>query len=158
VYFEAQVSESNLQRVAVGQRSSIVVPAVTEKPFTGFVSDIIPVADPRLHQFRIRITLPGAPRELTPGAFARGILTTQTIYNTLVVPSDTVIADEGQTALLVAVGEPKKARVDKRLVKVGASANGVTQVLGGVQRGDKVITGNTTLGDGDTVRIATSSS
>ena len=154
VYFEAQVSESNLRRVSVGQASTIVVPAATDKPFTGYVSDIIPVADPRLHQFRIRITIPGAPRELTPGAFARGVLTTQTINNTLVVPSDSIITDGGQPTLLVVVGPPDKARVDRRVVKAGASANGMTQILGGVERGDQVIIGNTDLGDGDVVRVA----
>jgi RND family efflux transporter MFP subunit len=154
VYFEAQVSENNVRRVRVGQPARVSVPAVSDQPLNSYVSDIIPVADPRFRQFRIRITIPRAPRELTPGVFARGTLTTQAINNTLVVPTDAVQRMNGQPALLVAVPSGETAQIDRRLVKIGVGEAGRTQVLGGVQSGEQIVVGNQPLEDGDKVRIA----
>ncbi|RYG71192.1 HlyD family efflux transporter periplasmic adaptor subunit, partial [bacterium] len=70
VYFEAQIPESQLARIKVGQPAQITVSAVSNEPITGYVTDIIRVADAQLRQFRLRITLPNSG-DLTPGAFAR---------------------------------------------------------------------------------------
>jgi RND family efflux transporter MFP subunit len=154
VYFEAQVSETNVSRVKVGQQAKITVPSVSAQPLTAFVSDVIPAADPRSRQFRVRITIPNSPRELTPGAFARGTLVTETVVNTLVVPSDAVTQDmSGQTIVQVAVGTGANAHVEKRPVQVGIAANGQTQIRGGVQKGDMVILGNEPLEAGEKVKV-----
>lgn len=157
VYFEAQVGENSVGRVRVGQPANINVPAVSDRPLRGFVSDIIPTADTRLRQFRVRITLPAAPRQLTPGAFARGTLTTQSVRDTLLVPSDAVQQSNGRPTLLLAMGPPDNAQVKRRTVAVGIAAGGKTQIIGGVERGDRVILGNETLEDGDKVRVAKTS-
>ena len=154
VYFEAQISENNIGQVKAGQPAKINVAAVSNKPLTGFVSDIIPTADARTRQFRVRVTIPNAPRELTPGAFARATLSTQSVRNALLVPDEAIIDSNGQTTLLLAIGQGKKAQVKRRVVQTAISQNGKTQIVGGARADDKVIVGNTDLEDGDAVTIA----
>ncbi len=158
VYFEAQVSENSVGRVRVGQPARLVVPAVGTQTLTGYVSDIIPTADARLRQFRIRITIPNAPlpkgTRLTPGAFARGTLTTQTITNALLVPTEAIKQTRGKATVRLAIGPPDNGQVKQRTVAVGADSRGQTQLLGGVAPGDRIIMGDETLEDGDKVRVA----
>lgn len=155
VYFEAQVSENNVKQIAPNQPVAVTIPAVSTAALTGNVTEIIPVADPKSRQFRVRVTIPNPGGKLTPGAFARASVTTKSIFNTLNVPTDSVIREDNTAYVFVAAGDAKKATVDRRVVKLGLEANGKTQILSGLQRGDKVITGNKELGDGDKVQIAT---
>lgn len=150
VVFEAQVPESQLAQIKVGQPARVTVTAISNAPLIGYVREIIPVADERLRQFRIRISLPQSDR-LTPGAFARGSLQTQVITGALTVPDEVIRTDQDQPYVYVAVASGDTAVVKKRVVKIGASANGKTQILGGVNRGDKIITGNSNFEDGDKV-------
>lgn len=153
VYFEAQVPESQLARIRVNQPAEITVTAVSNKPVIGYVSDIIRVADPQLRQFRIRISLPNSG-SFTPGAFARGELQTQVIRNTLTVPDEVIRSEGDRNFVYVAVPGGDNAVIKLRTVQIGASANGKTQILGGVGEGDGVVTGNTLYEDGDKVKIA----
>ena len=175
VYFEAQVSENNIGQIKAGQSAKISVAAVSNKPLNGVVTDVIPTADARTRQFRVRISIPNAPRELTPGAFARATLSTQTVKNALLVPEEALSESGGKNFLLLALpqsggaqdektpgdgarggGRPqgKKAEVKRREVQIGINQSGRTQIIGGVQAGDQVITGNTDLQDGDAVTLA----
>lgn len=153
VYFEAQVPESQLARIRVNQPAQVTVTAVSDKPVIGYVSDIIRVADPQLRQFRLRISLPNSGN-FTPGAFARGELQTQVINNTLTVPDEVIHSESGKNYVFVAVPGDENAIVKRRNVQIGTSANGVTQILGGVGEGDRVVTGNSLFEDGDKVRLA----
>jgi Cu(I)/Ag(I) efflux system membrane fusion protein len=156
VYFEAQVSENNVRDVHVGQTAQITVPAVSAQAFAGYVSDVIPTADPKSRQFRVRVTIPNAPHQLTPGAFARGVLTTQQVRNALTVPTDAIHDEDGTSVLLLATGSGKEARVKRLVVRVGAEAEGKVQIMGGVQVGDQVIMTTQSLHDGDRIRIVQS--
>lgn len=153
VYFEAQVPESQLARIKVNQPAQVSVGAVSAQPVVGYVSEIIRVADERLRQFRIRISLPNSGT-LTPGAFARGQLQTQVISNTLTLPDEVVRVENDKNYVLIAVPDGDAAQIKRREVRTGTSANGVTQILGGVGEGDRVVAGNTLFEDGDKVRIA----
>jgi RND family efflux transporter MFP subunit len=154
VYFEALVSENNIARVKTGQPATITVAALGNRKFRGFVSDVIPTADPRLRQFRLRITIPGASQQLTPGAFARGTVDTATVYNALLVPDDAIKTGGERPHLFLAVGSGNAMQVKRRNVAVGISNGGKTQIVGGVQRGDKVIITDELLDDGEKVRAA----
>ena len=154
VYFEAQVSESNVGQIKPGQPAKISIAAVSNRPLNGYVSDVIPTADARTRQFRVRITIPNAPRELTPGAFARATLSTQRVSNALLVPDQAIVQGDNKTELLLAMPQGKKAQVKRRTVQIGISQGGQTQIIGGAQRDDKVIIGNTDLEDSDPVTIA----
>jgi len=151
IVFEAQIPETQLAQVKVGQPARVTITAVSNDPIIGYVSDIIPVADARLRQFRIRIRLPQNSR-LTPGAFARGSLQTQVIRGALTLPDEVVRTDADQPYVYVATGSGDTAQIQRRTVQVGLSANGKTQIIGGLVAGDQVVSGNSTFQDGDKVK------
>ncbi len=151
--FEAQVPASQLGRIEVGQPAKVTIAAQNNKTVTGYVTEIIPVADARLRQFRVRISLEGA-EGLTPGAFAQGILQTQVSRNTLTVPTEEVRTGDGNAYVYVAVADGDNAIVKKRAVKIGAQANGKTQILSGLSEGDRVIQGTALYDEGQKIKLA----
>jgi HlyD family secretion protein len=159
VYFEAQVSELQVRTVKAGQQAQISIPAVSDQPLAGYVTDVIPTANEQSRQFRIRVTIPSAPRELTPGAFARGTIITQQVTNTLVVPNDALKQDNGQSSLQLAIPAGKTSEVKVVKVRVGPSSGGYTQIVGSLEpgnpilKGDLVILGNQGLKAGDKVEL-----
>jgi HlyD family secretion protein len=154
VYFEAQISETNIASVLERQPVSVSVPSVSPKPFTGYVSEVIPVADPSSRQFRVRVTVPTRGKPLTPGAFARGVITTRAIKNALAVPTDAVHQVDGKSVVYVAIGSGDNITIASRPVKTGMSANEKTQILSGILPGDKVIISQEELTPGAKVQIS----
>ena len=153
VIFEAQVPASQLGQIQVGQPAKVTVAAQNGKTVTGYVTEVIPIADARLRQFRIRISLENA-QGLTPGAFAQGVLQTQVSRGALTVPTEDVRVDTDKPYVYVAVADGDNSVVKKREVKVGAQANGKTQILSGIQTGDKVIEGNALYDDDQKIKVA----
>ncbi len=154
VYFEAQISETNIASILDRQPVLVTIPSVSTKPFGGYVSEVIPVADPSSRQFRVRVTVPSKGKTLTPGAFARGVITTRAIKNTLAVPSDAVHEVDGKSVVYVAVGSDNNLKIASRSVKTGMEANEKTQILSGIQVGDKVIISQEELTEGEKVQIS----
>ncbi len=153
VIFEAQVPASQLGQIQVGQPAKIIIASQNGKTITGYVTEVIPVADARLRQFRVRISL-DAQAGLTPGAFAQGILQTQVSRGALTVPTEDLRTDADKPYVYVAVADGDNAVAKKREVKLGAQANGKTQILGGLQAGDKVIEGNALYDDGQKIKVS----
>ena len=157
VYFEAQVSENELRELREGQGAQVNVPSISDAPLLATVTDIIPAADARTRQFRVRISIPRSPRELPVGAFARGKITTQIVTNALIVPADTVNSRNGAATLLAAIPTTgNQARIKEFKVQTGLTVNGQTQILGGVARGDRILIGTPPVGEGDKVKISSS--
>lgn len=157
VYFEAQISETELSQMRVGQLAQVYVPAVSPAPLSASVTDIIPSADARSRQFRVRISIPRSPKELPVGAFARGKVTTQVITNSLIVSADTIHTDEGKNTVFVAIpAAGNQARVKELPVQTGLTVNDQTQIIGGVARGDRIILGNQPYTEGSKVEISKS--
>jgi RND family efflux transporter MFP subunit len=153
VYFEAQVPESAVSRLRVGQPVQVNVSSISDRPLRGFISDIIPVAEVRLRQFRVRVTIPNAPRQLTPGAFARGTVMTEQIFNAMTVPLESVArATDGKRFVFVAVKVGDKTQMKRRVVQVGLESNGRIQIRGGLRPGDRVALDPSSFSDGEEVK------
>ena len=152
VYFEAGIPETQLRDVEKGDRVQVTVASVSANPMTGFVSDIIRVADPQSRQFRLRITIPD--QKLTPGAFARGQVVTEGVYSALAIRDDAIVREKNKSYVIVAEGQGDTATAQRREVKTGLNSGEYTQILGGLQKGDRVIIGSPLLKDGDKVRVS----
>ena len=154
VYFEAQISETYIASILDRQPVSVSIPSVSTKPFEGYVSEVIPVADPASRQFRVRVTIPTRGKPLTPGAFARGVITTRAIKNALAVPTDAVHQVDGKSVVYIAVGSGDNITIQARPVKTGMVANDNTQILSGIAQGDKVIISQEELTPGAKVQLS----
>lgn len=154
VYFEAQVPETDVRSIKTGDKVNVFVAAVSDTALEGFVSDINPVANAESRQFRLRITVPNPPRQLTPGAFARGEVVTQGFFNTPLLPAEAIRTKDGATTVMIIEGNGETGVARERKVQTGLTSDGQTQIRGGLEKGERVIVGNPLLKDGDKVKVA----
>lgn len=101
----ADLSEPQLASLSVGVSAS-VVPAGSEKSFSGQVWQISPIVDERTRQGAARIALSYQP-ELRPGGFATATIDSGSITAT-VLPESAVLAD-GEGSYVYVVNDDNKA-------------------------------------------------
>ncbi len=147
-YFEANVPESKISRIATGSQVKVTIDALQGRTYTGTVLAVNPLASGqgRLYTARIIINESGGIR---PGMFARGQIQLGIRKGATVVPVAAVIRD-GETAYLFTIAN-KKAK--KQIVKTGLQ-NGDFLEIQGLATGEKVVTsGQSTIVDGSDVKV-----
>lgn len=137
IWVIAEVFEQDLAHVAVGQPATITMKAYPGRRFPGRVAFIYPTvgADTRTGTVRIEIPNPGG--ELKADMYASVELDTHaTAAAVLAVPDSAVIDNGVRQVVLIERGE---GRFEPRPVKVGARADGYTEIRDGVTKGETVV-------------------
>ena len=151
VYFEATISEMEMDKVKVGQPVQVEVDALPGRKFTGSVLKIFPTADTKTRQFIIRIAIENRIGDLKPGMFARGSIEVARHTDTVVIPKDALISDGKGQAVYTVVGGAAQLRP----VTVGFETREEVEILSGVSPGDElVVVGQDNLSDGVKVNVA----
>ncbi len=151
VELDAEVIETELARIHVGQKARIDVAGVGE--VTGTVRLISPEINADTRLGRVRIFLGDDPK-LRIGGFARGVIDTAEARG-LSVPTAAVVFDS--TGAFVQV--VRDGRVERRAIETGLVADGLVQVRKGLALGDVVVAkAGTFLREGDAVRAVRPSS
>jgi RND family efflux transporter MFP subunit len=145
VELDAEVIETELGKIAVGQKARIAVAGNGQAD--GTVRLVSPEVDKTTRLGRVRVFL-GDDAKLRIGSFARGTIHTATGHG-LAVPSSAVVFDtDGAYVQVVSEG-----RVAQRTIKTGLISNGLVEVREGLNEGDVVVSkAGTFLRDGDAVR------
>ncbi|MFM7396898.1 MAG: efflux RND transporter periplasmic adaptor subunit [Gammaproteobacteria bacterium] len=134
IEMRGNVAERDLPQLAPGQPARVRVTGV-EQAFEGKVRLIGAVIDPQTRLGSVRIDLP-AHRDLRPGAFARGEISTGTARRPL-LPQTAVMSDTSGNYVFIVDAANK---IERRNVRVeGSRANGVV-IGGGLAGGEKVVT------------------
>jgi len=120
------------------------------KQYTGTVTSVGPKADPVTRAFPVEIKLDNKNGEIKSGMVADLLLSTGTSKGAVAVPVDAVMEREGQfTVFIVEDGRAKEVSV-----KVGVSANQLTEIKEGIKEGQHVIVkGNRLVVDGQAVKV-----
>ncbi len=144
IEMEADVSETEIPQLKIGQNAKITGPGVAA--VSGTVRLIYPEIDKISRLGRVRIFI-GANAALRIGTFARAIVET-TKGNGVGVPLSSILFnDDGATVQVV-----KNKRIISRVVKTGLRENGVIEITSGIDDGDLVVVrAGTFLRDGDQV-------
>lgn len=99
---------------------------------------VLPTVDPATHTVQVRLDLPSSASDVTPGLFARawmaGGAATPSAAR-LFVPSKAIFKRAEVQAVYVI---DNKGHPLMRQVRVGRSANGLTEILSGVSAGERV--------------------
>lgn len=142
IYIDAQVYESDIQGVAVGDSVKIHVPAYPMRSFTGKVQFVAHEVSPDTRTILVRTVLNNPGWLLRPGMFATVSIGSSHQIRSLSVPSDAVMQDGDKQVvyLRVATGE-----FMKRTVRVGAPVGGKTPIVSGLSPGDQVVVGGNVL-------------
>ena len=145
IELDAEVIETELARITVGQKARINVAGVGE--VTGTVRLISPEINADTRLGRVRIFLGDDPK-LRIGGFARGVIDTAEARG-LAVPTAAVVFDSAGAFVQVV----RDGRVQRRVIETGLVAGGLVEVREGLALGDVVVAkAGTFLRDGDAVR------
>jgi membrane fusion protein, copper/silver efflux system len=140
VWVMADVFESDVRRVQVGQPARFEVTAYQGEVFAGKVKFVYPTVDPSSRTLRVRLEVRNRPGpgglELRPGMY--GNISLDLPEKTgLMVPSDAVV-DTGEIQYVFVVRGAGK--FEPRQVKVGTRGDELTEIISGVAEGDVVVT------------------
>jgi HlyD family secretion protein len=142
VYVDAQVDETDISQVRVGQTVKIEFDAVPDQPFEGVVQRIEPrgVTDNNITTVKARIELKSPTPALRPGLNGECEFLIAEKKNVLVIPSRAVRNDKGKKFVQILVGDEKNPKVETREVKIGMETMEAVEVLSGVKEGEKIVT------------------
>ncbi|GGK14000.1 efflux RND transporter periplasmic adaptor subunit [Luteimonas terricola] len=151
------LDEKNLARLALGQSATCIADAFPDRPFSATVYHVAPGIDPARGTVDVRL-------RIDPGAdFVRQDMTvTATILtgsrdSALAVPNDALLeaSDGSDRATVLRV---RDGRVERTPVRLGLRGLAVSEVLDGVEEGDRVVAAGALEpsglpGDGSRVRV-----
>jgi membrane fusion protein, copper/silver efflux system len=135
VWVLADAHESDLPRVQVGTPVSLTLDALPNRIFTGKVSFIEPVLDPKTRTAKVRLAFPNPRGELRLEMFGEVVFHTRP-HDSLRVPADSIIDSGDRKVVFVATGE---GRFEPREVKTGEMGGDMVEVLSGVRAGEHVV-------------------
>ena len=136
VWVEAQVYESDLPHVKVGQRVEITLPFVPGKKFEGRIAYVYPYLEAGTRTGKVRIELPNPGGELKPEMYA-DVSFEVNQGERLQVPASAVIYTGPRRLVFVDLGE---GRLQPREVKLGQRSGESFEVLDGLREGERVVT------------------
>lgn len=146
---EATVAESDLKAVSPGNRITVMIDALPGQSLTGTVSQILPAGDPQTHTFTVKVDLPPT-HGLRTGMFGR-LQLDKGITRTIMLPSSAVV-ERGELTSVFVVGQDRVARL--RWVRVGRRFNQQTEILSGINEGERVLIEASRGSDGAVVQIS----
>ena len=139
VWVEADVYESELSGMRVGEMASVSLDAYPGEHFSGRAIYIYPYLDEKTRTNKVRFAFANPRGRLKPGMYANVELKGHGSMG-LIVPTNAVLDSGTEQVVFVAQGnglfEPRKVKIGRRLTET-------TQILDGVKEGEQVATGAT---------------
>jgi len=136
VWIQANVYESNISKVHLGDEVSITTVSYPEKIFKGKIDKILNVLDPTNKVMKVRIILSNENYLLKPQMFTRVVVINKENKQSLCIPNSALIFDHSENFVLVYKG---KGIAEIRHVQVINTINDKTYLSGGVGLGEKVV-------------------
>ena len=135
VWVLVNVYQNDLSYIHLGDPVTVETNAFS-KVFHGRISYIAPALDPNTRTLNVRIVTSNPHEMLKKDMYVTAIVQSGKIKS-LTVPDDAVLRnDVNEPFVYVLTG---KNQFSQRLVTIGRSENGQTQILSGLKEGDKVI-------------------
>lgn len=152
---EADVAESNINLVRLGQPCEILLDALPGVRFPGRVHMIVPTADRSKATIMVKVAFDSLDPRVLPEMSAKVAFLSRSLgpheqQPRLVVNPSALVSLNGQTVAFVLRGQAVQAVP----VEVGPKLGELVEVLGGLQEGDRVVLKPPkNLGSGDRVQI-----
>lgn len=153
VWISAEIYESEMAAIKVGQLATIAFAAYPDKSFHGKVAYVYPTLNTEARTVRVRLELPNPGLKLKPGMYGNVTIQTEAV-KTLVVPQEAVLETGLRQLVFVDRGE---GRYEPVSVKVGRRSQDSVEVLEGLKEGDRVVASANFLLDAES-KLASASS
>jgi RND family efflux transporter MFP subunit len=139
---EADVSESNIERISPTQPCEITLDAYPDKRYQAFVSKIVPTADRAKATVLVKVGFASYDSRVLPEMSAKVLFLTKASEKgtlsekpALTVPATAVVEREGRS-VVYRVTDGKAVEV---AVRVGTVMGAYREIVAGLNSGDKVI-------------------
>jgi RND family efflux transporter MFP subunit len=139
---EADVSESNIEKIKVNQECDIVLDAYPDKSYEGYVAKIIPTADRSKATVMVKVGFKHYDERVLPEMSAKVLFLSdkpkdevKDEKSALIVPMTSVTNREGRDVVYL-VRDEKTVEVP---VTTGRKFNAYVEITSGISEGDKVI-------------------
>ncbi len=155
VKVKAGVPERYAGDIELGTPVRIVPQSYSIQPLSGTVSFVGRAINTQNRTFPIEVALDERNLALKPEMVVKLEVQRQEIEDAIALPLSAIVRDERGTSVLVASESEGGLVAEHRPVALGAQSGGLVVVASGLSAGDRVIaTGQTTVAEGDRVRIA----
>jgi membrane fusion protein, heavy metal efflux system len=136
VWVLANVYQSDMAAVHVGDQVAVQTDSYPDK-FQGKISFISPALDPTTRTLQARIVVENPGEKLKNNMYVTATVNAGVESNAIAVPDSSVLRDdENQPFVYVATSSNQFGR---RSVEIGQSESGKTQILKGLNPGDRVV-------------------
>ena len=154
---EADVSESNIERIVANQPCEITLDAYPEVRYQGYVAKIVPTADRAKATVMVKVGFRSYDARVLPEMSAKVLFLTKTaaapkepVRSILTVPLSALASRDGKRVVFV-IRDNRAAEI---LVTVGKEFGSHTEITQGLSAGDRVITAVTDrIANGTVVKV-----
>jgi len=134
----ANVTESDVPLIQVGQPVQVKVTAFPDRVFAGTVSEIYATIDPNTHRMAVRCEVDDPKNELRVGMLATVVIEVSKPLEATAIPPNGVVR-EGDGTMTAWVTTDRKT-FTQRIVKTGLKEDGKVQILDGLKAGELAVT------------------
>ncbi len=142
VWAIANVNESDINQVKLGESASITTLSDPDKIYTGKVDKIFNIIDPETKAMKVRIILQNPNYLLKPEMRATIKLSYTEDKSMIAIPSEAIIFDKSKNYVMIYHG---KNNIETRLVEVFRQVDNITYISSGLKENEKVINHNQLL-------------
>ena len=148
------ISEGDYSRIKKGSTATVTADAFPGQVFQGEITNIFPTIDAMTHTFNVEVKVKNFDKKLRPGMYAKVNVTFDKTER-VVVPDVAVVKQTGSGDRFVYVLNESDNTVEYRKVELGRRLGKKYVILGGLQKGEKVVTeGLLRLKNGVKVNVA----
>ena len=152
IYIDCPVAEADVAAIQPGMTVSVSVESLANT-YDGTITYVSPAMDPTNKTYIVRITLSNPDNLLRGGMFAQSSLEVLQRRNTLFVPKDALVEQNGVSQLYV-INPDNTNTIAIRTVKTGLRNDNYVEILEGLSDGEQIATTNLArLRDGVSVTI-----
>jgi membrane fusion protein, multidrug efflux system len=150
IYMDAQVTEEKIGSIRMGMEGEVSTDGFPGVIFKGKVVKVDGSVNDLTRCFGVYLSIANPDERLIPGI--TGYARIENNHMALAVPSTAVIDPVGDRATVFVAGDDNRAHI--RTVRRGLMADGMTELLDGVQEGEHVVTvGQLELHDNDRLLV-----
>jgi Cu(I)/Ag(I) efflux system membrane fusion protein len=136
VWVDANVYESDLPRVAIGQRVSVTTPALPGYDVPGTISFVDPVVNPETRSTRVRIDIPNRNFRLKPDMYVTVKIFAGAARPAIMIPASALVDRGLRQFVWVEVGSGTFA---PREVRAGARSSDRVEILSGLDGSETIV-------------------
>jgi len=146
VWVLADLYEYEISWVNVGDVARLSIGSLPGRDFTGRITYIYPYLDAKTRTNKVRIEFDNAAGLLKPDMFGDVEIAASAIKTGVFVPRESVLMTGKQAHLFV---QSEAGRFEPRTVRTGISADGLIEIVNGVQAGEAVVSSGQFLIDSE---------